>query len=117
MAANLFAFKNPGFVEEKEVRCIHLADVEAAPDHMRLVDAGGHSDGRPVPGVHVQFMIRDGSIVPFLDIPFPKPLIASAITKIYMGPANDNNVGNVLYLMGCSGFRNVDVESSLTTYR
>ena len=117
MAANLFSFKNPGFAEEKEVRCIHLADVEIASDHMRLIDAGGTTDGKPFPGVEVQFRVRDGGIVPFLDIPFPQRSVSSAIPEIYMGPSNDNGPGNVLYLMGSCGFRNVKLKASATTYR
>src|SRR4051812_2412798 len=39
---------------------------------MRLVDAGGTTDGKPSTGVEVQFRIRDGGIVPFLDLPFPR---------------------------------------------
>jgi hypothetical protein len=103
MAANLFAFKNPRFAEEKEIRCIHLADVEVASDYMRLVDAGGTADGEPFPGVEVQFRVRDGGIVPFLDLPFPARLVPSAIPEIYLGPSNDNGSGNVLYLMGAMG--------------
>ena len=117
LSANLFSFKNPDFAEEKEVRCVHLVDVKISADHMRLVDAGGTTDGKPSAGVEVQFRIRDGGIVPFLDLPFPPRIAASVIKETYMGPANDNGPGNVLYLLGANGFRGVTLKHSSTTYR
>lgn len=50
LAFNLAAYKNPAFIEEKEVRLFHVLDFEESNDSLKLVDAGGHAFGKDCDG-------------------------------------------------------------------
>lgn len=42
---DLSAFKNPAFLEEKEIRLIHLLDLKQSNDSFKLIDEGGQYFG------------------------------------------------------------------------
>ena len=70
LAFDLAAFKNPAFVEEKEVRLVHVLDFEESNDFLRLTDAGGHAFGKDCDGVPVLFRMRDNTPIAFIEQDF-----------------------------------------------
>jgi hypothetical protein len=114
----MLAFKNPIFREEKEIRCLHLVDVEASEKIMKLTDSGGVLGGKDeVSGEPIGFRIQVHALVAYLDISFRRGFESSAIKNIMLGAKNPNLPGNVLYFAGSHGYENVTLRKSISTYR
>lgn len=114
----MLAFKNPSFRDEKEIRCLHLVDVEINDKVMKLRDHGGLlGDGKQVAGEDVRFRIQDDALVAYLDMPFRRSSESLAIKAIDLGPRNPNWPGNVLYFAGALGYEDIRVRKSTSTYR
>jgi hypothetical protein len=112
------AFKNPSFREEKEIRCMHLVDVEINEKAMKLKDPGGILDGvEPIVGEDVHFRVQDGALVAHLDIPFRRNFESSAIKTIDLGPRNPNFPANILYFTCALGYEGLRIGKSASTYR
>lgn len=116
VSANSLAYKNPAFSEEKEIRCVHLLDVERSDEFAKLKDGGGHSDGKKVKGSPVCFRVRDGAIVPYIDLGFRR-VQGGPIVELWIGPRNQNGPGNFLYPLHQNGFTRVKLRRSEATYR
>lgn len=117
LAAWSLGFKSAAFAEEQEVRCLHMLDVVKSEGRPRLLDAGGHSDGRPVKGQPVRFRVVDGAIVAYVDMPLPTKKKTQPISEIWLGPKNSNEPGNILYLLGGNGISDVKIMHSKATFR
>lgn len=114
----MLAFKNPSFHEEKEVRCLHMVDVETNERSAKLIDRGGVLGGKEdVAGENVRFRIQDDALVAYLDIPFRRGFEVSAIKRICLGPNNRNWLGNIFYFAGSLDYENMVVAKSRSTYR
>ena len=111
------AFKNPTFKEEREVRCLHLVNVEMSKHLVRFVDRGGVANGKEVDGEAVRFRSQSGAIIAYVDIPFRTKCELSPIKEVLMGPTNPNGYGNILYFLGQLGYEDVTVRWSESTYR
>lgn len=116
LAANLYAYKNKLFSEENEIRLIHLLSVKKDGERSYLIDDGGESDGKSVPGVEVKYRINSGAIVAYIDISLTMPL-ESVIKSVWLGPKNDNGPGNIFYPLNHNGFSGFDVNKSKASYR
>ena len=115
----MLAFKNPSFQEEKEIRCLHMVDVEANERLTKLTDRGGVLGGTDevVAGENVRFRIRDNALIASLDISFRRVFKFSAVKRICLGPNNPNWFGNVFYFAGSLNYENMVVAKSKSTYR
>jgi len=64
---------------------------------MKLRDDGGLLRGQEdTRGEEVNFFVRDGGLVAFVDLPFRTDANDEAIAEIVLGPKNPNAPGNVL---------------------
>jgi hypothetical protein len=76
----MLAFKNPTFRDEREVRCLHVLNVQANERAMKLVDDGGLLGTKEsVAGEEVRFRVQDLSLVAYFDMPFRRGFEATAI--------------------------------------
>ena len=115
LAMSSIAFKNPAWRDEQEVRCQHVVSVDISESGWILRDDGGESEGQPISGVPVEFHIRNGSIVPYIDLPFDPT--RDPIAEIMMGPKCPNSPGNVLFLLGNSGLGRIPLRGAGAAYR
>lgn len=117
LAFDLAAFKNPAFVEEKEVRLVHLLDFEESNDFLRLVDAGGQFFGEEVEGVPIQFRMRRGEPVPYIELDFSNKNTINPIKEIIIGPKNDVMPATISIFLETSGIGSVKIRKSEASYR
>jgi hypothetical protein len=117
LAASGLAFKNPAWRDEKEVRCQHIVDIFTSAEEWTMTDAGGVSEGRDVGGQPIGFQVRNGAIVPFLDMPFEVSKQNFPIEEIVFGPKCPTGFGNVWFLLGNNGFGKVPLRSAGAAYR
>jgi len=83
----MLAFKNPSFRDEKEIRCLHLVDVESNQKVMKLKDHGGVlGDGQQVAGEDVRFRIQDNALVAYLDMPFRRNFDSASLVPRFRFP-------------------------------
>jgi hypothetical protein len=114
----MLAFKNPIFRDEKEVRSLHVVDVEVSEKIMKLKDNGGTLGGKEeVTGEDVRFRVQDNALVAYLDISFRRGFESSAIKGITIGAKNQNWPANVIYFTGSLGYEGIQLRKSLSTYR
>lgn len=114
----MLAFKNPSFRDEKEIRCVHMVDVEINEKAMKLKDNGGSlGAGTEVAGEEIRFRVQDGALVAYLDISFRRDFESSAIKSVELGPNNPNWPANVFYFAGALGYENLKIRRSTGTYR
>lgn len=117
IAASSVAFKSPAWHEEREVRAQHVVDVKVDENRMFLKDEGGTSKGQEVQGQPIQFQCREGTITPFIDMPFEVSDDVQPIAEVVFGPKCKNAQGNVLLALGNFGFRDVTLKSAGAAYR
>jgi hypothetical protein len=112
------ALKNPSFKEEKEVRSLHVVNVEMNEELMRLHDRGGRLGGSSeAVGDEIRFHVRNHALLAYLDIPFRRGFEKSTIKRIMLGPRNPNPPGNILYFAGSLGYGKIAVVKSTSSYR
>jgi hypothetical protein len=117
LAASSVALKNPAWRDEKEVRCQHVVDVKIGPENWQLTDAGGLSGETEVNGQPVQFQVRNGTISPFLDMPFDVSTDHQPIEEIVLGPKCPNAYSNIWFLLGNHGYGKVPLRTAGNAYR
>lgn len=115
LATNLYAYKNPAFSEEYEIRGIHLLNVDVNGGSPILSDGEGVEAGLPSKPADVKFRCRNGSIIAFVDIPLPKD--EGIIKEVWLGPKNDNGPGNIMYPLHQRGFKDFAIMRSEASYR
>lgn len=111
------ALKNPSFQEEAEVRAVHLLTVKTTEDGVELVDPGGGAFGKKMSGMPIEFGIRKGGIVAFIDFPFHEGNPNGIISEVILGPKNINLPGNISALLMRHGYKGVTIKKSSATYR
>ena len=117
IAATAAAYKNPAWREEQEVRCMHLLTSSQDEGVWSLKDDGGVAAGVEVEGQPVKFQARDGSLVPFIDMPFEVSPERSPIVEIVTGPRCPNADGNIRFLLGSAGYGPIDIRAAGVAYR
>ncbi len=113
----LNSFKNPAFLEEDEVRLIHLVNFESSNGSLRLVDPGGTAFGKPVATLDVGFHMSGSTPVAHLDIPFTGTECLCPIAEVVLGPKNDSMLRGVSVMLETMGLANVRVWKSEASYR
>jgi hypothetical protein len=117
IAASSVALKNPAWRDEKEVRCHHLVRSVTDAEGWQLVDDGGFSDDVDVPGQPIHFQARNGTIVPFLDMPFEVSKEHQPIQEVVLGPRCPNDLAAIRFVLGNSGYGSVPLKSAGNAYR
>lgn len=117
IAYDLAAFKNPAFLEEKEIRIIHILNFIKSNKFLKLVDNGGTSFGKLVEGEEVKFRMADSLPVPYIDIDYTDNGIINPIKKVVLGPKNDALPSSISVFMETSNIGNVEILRSVASYR
>ena len=107
----LHGYKHPSFVEEQEVRAIHELKVSLDGKSWQLLD---EIDG--LPDRSAKFRAAGTSVVAYVDLPLARAEGVS-ICEVWLGPSNDNGLGNVLFPLGARGHENVRIFNSSSSYR
>lgn len=120
-AMHLFGYlpslKNPAFREEAEVRAVHLLTVSITQDGVELTDPGGEAFGRTADGTSVEFAVRNGDVVAYLDIPYCDGQPDGIISEVVLGPKNPNAWTNLSAMLNRYGHKGVNIRASKATYR
>jgi hypothetical protein len=110
-------FKNPAFVDEREVRASHVTLLwKEANGSVTLNYCGGTVDGTEVTDAEIQFRARNGSIVPYIDFSFQLHS-ACAVREVWIGPRCPNSILDVQILLGTLGYEDVKVSVAGAKYR
>lgn len=107
----LHGYKHPSFAEEQEVRALHELKVSLGENCWKLLD---EVDG--LPDQAAKFRASGPSVIAYVDIPLARAGGVS-ISEVWLGPSNDNGLGNVLFPLGAQGHENVRVFHSASSYR
>lgn len=116
-AFDLGSFKNPAFVEEDEVRLIHLVNFHPSNNSLKLVDPGGTAFGGVARSLDVGFHMSGSVPVAHLDIPFSVAGQPSPVTEVVLGPKNQSLPSGVSVMLETIGLPNVNVRKSKASYR
>lgn len=118
LSAFMTALKHPSFASEQEVRCLRAISREAVGQNFRFLDRGGQTkDGLAIPGEKVHFTNRDGSLTPYIDIPYTLPNQSATISEVALGPRNRTGLGNVFLFLGGLGHSEIKVRLSDIPYQ
>ena len=118
IATFMIAFKNPAFEHEKEIRCVHVVNVDRKNNRISFIDNGGTSLGtKTVPGEKIAFLVRDNHFVASLDLPFNTSIGEHPVTEIIYGPKNQGVSGNMALFLGGLGISGIKFRRSDVPYR
>lgn len=112
----LSAFKNPAFFEEKEVRLIHLLDIEKSNNFLKLVDNGGIYFGQELAGEQVKFRIKQDMPTPYVEFDFTNGGKINPIKEVIIGPKNHVMSSAIGLYLETVGIENVKVSKSRASY-
>lgn len=114
---DLAAFKNPAFSEEQEIRIVHLLNFEPSNDFFKLIDVGGHSFGKKVEGQKIQFRMKEGYPVPFLELDYTNGGTLNPIKEVIIGPKNYVRSTAVSVFLETNNLGKVKIKKSKASYR
>lgn len=114
---DLAAFKNPAFLEEKEIRLIHLLDLKQSNGSLKLVDEGGQYFGEERKGEQVKFRIKQEIPTPYIELDFTNDGKINPIKEVVIGPKNDVLPSAISIFLETIGVENVEIEKSKASYR
>ena len=117
LACDLASFKNPAFLEEDEVRLVHLLNFKNSNDTLKLVDVGGTSFGVDVPPQQVKFRMNGSTPVAYLDIDFTNGGAVSPIAEVVLGPKNDSVPSGTSVFLETLSHTGVKIRRSRASYR
>lgn len=115
-AVALSSMKNPSFVEEKEIRIIHLLTFKNSNCGLKLTDVGGVSFGKATDGQEIKYRIRDNSPIAYQDYGFSNEGKSSPMKQVILGPKNRSLPTGVSIFLETIGIENVDVIRSSSSY-
>lgn len=114
---DLSAFKNPAFLEEKEIRLIHLLDLKKSNGSFKLVDEGGQYFGEERRGEQVKFRVKQDIPTPYIEFDFTNDRKINHIKEVIIGPKNDVMPSAVSVFLETIGVEEVEIERSQASYR
>jgi hypothetical protein len=118
LKSSAVAFKNPAWRDEREIRCQHVVVIDVSTPVWRIEAAGGESDGKPVDPLPIGFQVREaGMIVPYFDMPFEVSADHVPIKEIWLGPKNQNALGNIKLFLGNNGYGPIEMKNAGGAYR
>ncbi|WP_164985969.1 DUF2971 domain-containing protein [Bosea sp. Tri-44] len=110
-------FKNPGFMEEKEVRIIRAVNPKVKDDMWTLSDPGGSGEKLSRKKIPIQYRAgRSGGLIAYIALPL-LGLGSKAIKEIVIGPKSDNNGVEISMALTAFGFSDFKTRHSRATYR
>ncbi len=113
----LASFKNPSFVEEVEVRLLHTLKRETLEGVTQIAPAECISFGQQKKSPDIQFRMKAGVPIPFVDIQFQEDSTDSPLKKVVLGPMNIARIESIQMFLATIGFPNVEVSLSSSSYR
>lgn len=117
LAVNLASIKHSSFMDEREIRIIHLLTLQATSKGMKLVDPGGFSMGKEVKGQDINFRFDNYCPITYQDYDFTINNQINPIKEIILGPKNHSIPTGISLFLGTIGINNVNVISSNSPYR
>lgn len=117
LACDLASFKNPAFVEEGEVRLVHLLEFQKSNEALKLVDPGGISFGVDMRPQQVKFRMNGSTPVAYLDIGFTSDKALRPIVEVILGPKNDSLPSGVSVFLETLAHPEVRIRRSRASYR
>ena len=114
---DLSAFKNPAFIEEKEIRLIHLLDFKKSNDFMKLVDKGGIYFGEDRKGEEIKFKIKQDIPTPYIELDFSNNNKINPIKEVVIGPKNEVMKTAIRIFLETIGIEKVEINKSNASYR
>jgi hypothetical protein len=117
LAVNLASIKHSSFMDEMEIRIIHLLNLQVTSKDMKLVDSGGFSMGKGVKGQDINFRFDDYCPITYQDYDFTINNQINPIKEIILGPKNYSIPTGISLFLGTIGINNVNVISSNSPYR
>ena len=94
-----------------------MVSVETDDERPRLVDKGGKLHGSEDPGQPIKFRTRNNGLIAYVDIPMAMDKVAQPISEVWLGPKNDNALGNIIYMMSANRLKGYDIKRSKASYR
>jgi hypothetical protein len=115
----LCAYKNPAFLEEREIRLTHVCGMVPAGKSMKIQALGaiGPSGERLSEPLETRFRVRESVIVPYVAADYSNKGTVNPIKEIILGPQNDNDPVNVEIFLNTIGLSDVHVRKSTAPYR
>jgi hypothetical protein len=113
----LSSFKNPAFIEEKEIRLIHLLDFKRSNKSFKLVDEGGRYFGEEKKGEEVKFRIKEDIPTPYIELNFSNNGKKNPIKEVIIGPKNSVKETAISIFLETIGIENVIIGKSKASYR
>ncbi len=117
LAFDLTAYKNPAFVEEKEVRLTHLLTFEKSNNFLRLVDSGGQAFGKKSKAVPISFRMRNNAPVTFIEQDFTNKGRMNPIKEVIIGPKNNVLPTAISVFLETLKIGSVNIKNSKASYR
>ena len=114
---DLSSFKNPAFIEEKEIRLIHLLDFKRSNKSLKLVDEGGRYFGEERKGEEVKFRIKEDIPTPYIELNFSNNGKTNPIKEVIIGPKNSVKETAISIFLETIGIENVIIGKSKASYR
>lgn len=114
---DLSAFKNPAFIEEKEIRLIHLLDFKKSNDFMKLVDKGGIYFGEDRKGEEIKFKIKQDIPTPYIELDFSNNNKINPIKEVVIGPKNEVMKTAIRIFLETIGIEKVEINKSNASFR
>lgn len=117
IAFDLVAFKNPAFIEEQEIRIVHLLNFEKSNNSFKLIDAGGIGFGEEIKGKTIQFRMKENTPTAFIDENFTNNNKINPIEEVIIGPKNRSVPTGISTFLETVGLGNVKIKKSKASYR
>jgi len=114
---DLSSFKNPAFIEEKEIRLVHLLDFKRSNKSLKLVDEGGIYFGEEKKGEEVKFRIKEDIPTPYIELNFSNNGKTNPIKEVIIGPKNSVKETAISIFLETIGIENVIIGKSKASYR
>lgn len=113
----LAKFKQPSFVEEAEVRLLHVLERRNSDGAIKILPTDCFAFGKKAVSPDVQFRMKAGAPVPFVDIPFQENDSQSPLKEVMLGPMNFTRAESVEQFLTTIGYDAVSVSRSASSYR
>lgn len=117
LSAELASFKNPAFIEEMEIRLIHLLDFVPSNNFLRLLDAGGFYFGQERVGNKVTHRVKKKTLTAYIEEDFTNNGKMNPIKEVIIGPRNMMMDSAVAVYLETEGIGSVKISRSVASYR
>jgi hypothetical protein len=115
---DLCAYKHPSFVEEQEIRRVHITALALNENEGRMVplgaiDGSGVRRSGPVP---IHYRVRNGVKVPYVVLDITDGGRNAPIKEMVLGPKNHDSETNVEMFLASLGWNGIKVRRSDAPY-